>query len=82
MKSLQVREVPDHIYDKLLQESRNERRSLSQQAIVTLAQGLDTPLTPKARRRELLLKIKNENAHPEMKVTKCPSEIIREDRDR
>ncbi|MBF0287893.1 MAG: hypothetical protein HQM14_08750, partial [SAR324 cluster bacterium] len=57
MKSLQVRDVPDHIYQKLLKESQKEHRSLAQQTITTLAKGLNTQLSPKEKRQELLQKI-------------------------
>lgn len=80
MKSLQIREVPDHIYLKLQHESKKERRSLSQQAIVTLAVGLETKLSPKERRKKLLSKIRENSTKLNLKYAKSPTEMIREDR--
>jgi hypothetical protein len=40
MPSLQVRDLPEAIYRKLLNEAEKEHRSLAQQAIAVLAIGL------------------------------------------
>ena len=54
MSSLQVRELPDNIYYLLQENAKKSRRSLSGEAIVTLAKGLNTPQSPKERRVQLL----------------------------
>ncbi len=82
MKSLQVREVPDHIYQQLLQESKRSHRSLAQQTIATLSEGLKTSLSPKANRKELLRKIKERSLNIDMKNKGNPVDLVREDRDR
>ncbi len=82
MKSLQVRDVPEHIYQKLLQESQKEHRSLAQQTITLLAKGLDTTLSPKDKRKELLRKINKGALGLDSKPLKDPVDLIREDRDR
>ncbi len=82
MKSLQVRDVPEHIYQKLLQESKKEHRSLAQQTIASLAKGLNTPLSPKDKRKELLREISEEILDSNFKSLKDPVDLIREDRDR
>jgi len=82
MKSLQVREVPDHLYQKLLMESKKSHRSLSQQTIVTLSLGLKTSLSPKANRTKLLLKIKERSSEIGIQKLKNPVDLVREDRDR
>ncbi len=82
MKSLQVRDVPEHIYQKLLQESKKKHRSLAQQTISVLAKGLDTTLSPKEKRKELLRKINEGTLSLDSKSLKDPVDLIREDRDR
>ncbi|MCP4298714.1 MAG: hypothetical protein GY786_24280 [Proteobacteria bacterium] len=82
MKSLQVRDVPDHIYQKLLNESKKEHRSLAQQTIASLAKGLDTVLSPKEKRKELLRSIKQAKPDQDSNTFTDPVDLIREDRDR
>ena len=57
MPSLYVRELPDNIYYLLQERARAEHRSLSQEAVILLAKGLQTSVTSKQRRRLLLSKI-------------------------
>ena len=81
MPTLQVRDVPEHIYRRLADLAEKERRSLAQQTLVVLAKGLDVDIDPKARRREALRRI----SLIDRNLTKhLPSAVkmIREDRDR
>lgn len=82
MPSLQVRELPDHIYRKLVAEAEREHRSLSQQAIAVLARGLGVAVDPKERRRKLLDEIRKNPIKFLKKPTQSAAEMIREDRDR
>ena len=61
MAILQVRDLPDQIYEKLKKEAQKKHRSLSQQAIVTLAKGLDAPYNAKEMRLMLLESLQVEN---------------------
>jgi plasmid stability protein len=83
MPSLQVRELPDNIYRLLQEQAATEHRSLAQEAIVTLAKGLETTTSNKKRRNKLLADF---IAHPcdcEQKIsTLDPVSLLREDRDR
>lgn len=81
MPSLHIRELPENIYRLLRERARKEGRSLAREAIVTLARGLNAPLSPKGRRAELLERIAaarfGSPAHgPD------PVALVREDRDR
>lgn len=58
MPSLQIREMPDVLYGTLQDHAKREHRSLAQQAVVTLARGLDLTEAPAERRRELINRIK------------------------
>ena len=82
MPSLQIREVPEHVYRALKDGSKRENRSLSKQAIAVLSRGLRLHESPRERRMKLLReiadspKIKNAHKLPD------PVKLIREDRDR
>ncbi len=82
MKSIQVRDLPDHIYYKLKEESQKGHRSLTQQAIATLAQGLRSDLSPKNRRLEVLQNIKSNLPAIKKYEVSNPVDLIRQDRDR
>ena len=82
MTSLQVRELPDQIYIKLQEEAKKEHRSLAQQAIATLAKGLDMEINPKKRREDLLKKLRKEQAINNKSGLPDPVKLIREDRER
>ena len=47
MASLQFRELPENIYSLLKQRAEAEHRSIAQEAIIILAEGLDTSTSPK-----------------------------------
>ena len=82
MKSLQIRELPDHIYRRLAEEAERERRSLAQQAIVVLNRGLNVEVTEYKQRLRSVLQGRSKI---DRKITeKRPSFVdsIREDRDR
>jgi plasmid stability protein len=82
MPSLQVRELPDNIYQLLQKKANDEHRSLSQEAIVVLAKGLNTSISHKSRRKKLLESIA-ENTCSNINITQLdPVDLIREDRNR
>ncbi len=82
MPSLQVRELPEHIYRKLQIEAEKEHRSFSQQAIVTLSRGLEIYDNPKDRRQRLIQNIMEDPAVTDGASLTNPVELIRQDRDR
>jgi hypothetical protein len=79
MPTIQVREVPEHIYRTLTEEAKRERRSLSQQIVATLAKGLELEADPKQRRRQVLAEMR---AASPIKWAFDPVAAIREDRER
>ena len=46
MATLQVRDVPEHIYRRLADLAEKERRSLAQQTLAVLAKGLEVDSRP------------------------------------
>ena len=82
MPSIQVRDLPEHIYLKLQINAKKDHRSLSQQAIVTLKKGLDIDENPKERRRILVDQILSRRILIDSDKLEDPANLIREDRDR
>jgi len=82
MPSLQIRELPESIYQKLKEQAGKEFRSLSQQAIITLAKGLGIHEDPKDRRRKVLERIAQEPVDGSETSLPDPVVLIREDRKR
>ncbi len=81
MPSLQVRELPENIYQLLQKKAADEHRSLSQEAIIVLAKGLNTSISHKARREKLLQSIAENQTNKN--ITEIdPVKFIQEDRDR
>lgn len=82
MPSLQVRELPEHIYRTLSEEAAAAHRSLAQQAVAVLAKGLNLDTAPQARRKALLAAIRAGAAHQKTTGLPDPALLIREDRER
>jgi plasmid stability protein len=82
MPSLQIRELPEHIYQALCRRAREEHRSITKQAVSALARGLDVDLEASSRRVRLLQAIKEENSAQPTGPLPAPARLIREDRDR
>ncbi len=54
MPTLQVRELPDDLYNQLSYLAQKEHRSLAQQTIALLEEGIEARLKGQQRRRKLL----------------------------
>lgn len=80
MASLQVREVPQHIYDRIAFRAKAEHRSIAQETVSLLAKGLDCELDPQERRRKLLNTLDSNNSWS-LEIPD-PVTLIREDRNR
>ena len=80
MPTLQVRDLPEEIYIQLNYLAEKEHRSLAQETIVLLKEGMKNKLGNKERRKRLLEKIKT----LDIQGSKYPDpvKLIREDRDR
>ena len=81
MATLQVRDVPEHIYRQLAELAQKERRSLAQQTVAVLAKGLEVEVDPKARRRKVLEEAKRLNLGRGKSLPDFVK-LIREDRER
>lgn len=81
MPSLQVREVPDAIYGALVEASKRDHRSLTQQALLTLEKGLGFSENPRNRRRRLIERIAETPVEGADKLPD-PVDLLREDRNR
>jgi hypothetical protein len=81
MATLQVRGVPAAVYGALAEASKQEHRSLAQQALVVLERGLGLAEDP-VKRRQRVLRMIAETPIGEGKSLPAPVELIREDRSR
>jgi len=81
MPSLQIRDLPEDVYEALAFRAEAEHRSLAQQAIVELRRIPE--LTARERRLELLKELKKEiAAEPPLRLFPAAEDLIREDRER
>jgi plasmid stability protein len=81
MPLLQVRDMPEDLYEKLSQVAKADNRSIAQETIVLLRKALNLTEERISRRKQLLEEIRrnplsNSESFPD------PAELIREDRDR
>ncbi len=80
MPTLQVRDLPEDIYVQLNYLAKKEHRSLTQETIVLLKEGIESRIGNKERRRKIIDKILELDIDgPSLPD---PVEMIREDRDR
>lgn len=83
MPSLQVRDLPEHIYEKIVQLAEADRRSITQETIVLLEKALEIEEENKKRRRKLLDKIVEETKEENYQRKKLNHvQLVREDRER
>jgi antitoxin FitA len=81
MPSLQIRDLPDDVYEALAYRAQTEHRSLAQQAIVELRRIPE--LTARERRLAILNGLKKRiETEPPPTLTRAPEDLIREDRER
>lgn len=81
MPSLQIRDLPEDIYEALAFRAQAEHRSLAQQAIVELRRIPE--LTARERRLEILDRLRQRSeTEPPRRLSRAPEDLIREDRER
>jgi len=83
MPSLQVRDLPEHLYQEIVQLAEADRRSITQETIVLLEKALNIEKENKKRRQQLLKKIQEEtNQEQNDEEILDPVKLVREDRER
>jgi plasmid stability protein len=82
MPVLQVRDLPQEVYHKLVDRAKRERRTISQQATVILKEALDVATPPKERRAQMLRGLAETAPGKKTLRVTPPEKLIREDRDR
>lgn len=81
MPALQIRDLPDDLYDRIKRLSEREHRSLSSQALVLLEEALSRTEEPRERRLELVEAIERRHEAWSDELP-APEELIAEDRAR
>lgn len=82
MPSLQIRKLLEALYEALKEAANREHRSLSQQAIVALAKGLEYPFLGKERRIEVLNTIEGRVTRWSYLTAEDALDFLKEDRNR
>jgi len=80
MPTLQVRDLPEEVYSQLTYLAEKNHRSLTQEAIVLLKEGIENRIGNAERRRKVFQRIKELNV--DGRSLPDPVQLIREDRDR
>ncbi|MBI5446826.1 MAG: hypothetical protein HY900_37130 [Deltaproteobacteria bacterium] len=81
MPSLQIRDLPEDVYEALALRARSENRSLAQQAIVELRRIPE--LQASEHRKRLLAEIRQRlSAGETRRVSVLPEDLVRQDRER
>ena len=82
MPSLQVRQMPEHLYQKLVEKATSEHRSIAQEAVVLLEKALEMETNKKNTRRQLIDKILRMPPPAGPHRIPDPVDLLREDRSR
>jgi plasmid stability protein len=80
MPSLQIRDLPDDVFQALALRAQQEHRSLAQQAVAELRR-IPT-LIAGERRRLVIARIRGTITDPARHLNPSPEELVREDRER
>jgi len=81
MPLLQVRDIPEDLYEKLSRVAEQDNRSIAQETIVLLKQALAYKESRISRRKRILQEISN-NKVENADTFPDPAALLREDRDR
>jgi plasmid stability protein len=80
--ALQVRDLPDHLYRKLVEKAAAEHRSIAQETVVLLEKALEMETKKKTARRMLIEKILRTPPPSDPQKIPAPVDLLREDRRR
>ena len=82
MPTLQVRDLPEYIYEQIVDLAEAERRSITQETIILLEKALEIEKQNKNQRKKILDHIVNETKSDNYEDIPDPVKLIREDRTR
>lgn len=82
MPHLQVRDLPEHLYRRIVALAEAERRSIAQETIVLLERGLQLSPQLAKHRHQLLTHLIQESRSGNTADLPDPVRLIREDRER
>ena len=81
MASLQIRDMPEDLYESLRLKAEKDHRSLAQQALVLLREALKPGERDSSRRMDALMKIRSSKVETKS-IGISITELIQEDRRR
>lgn len=79
MPTLQVRDLPQELYNQLSFLAERDHRSLAQETIVLLKESIENRLDNREKRREILESF--DGLGVDTKNLPSPEDMVREDRD-
>jgi len=82
MPALQIRDLPDDLYERLKRLSEREHRSLAGQATVLLERALSDENPERARREEAVDRIDDQREEWNNEPLPEPADLVAEDRKR
>ncbi len=82
MPTLQIRNLPQELYDQLKESARESKRSMTQQAILLLQKSLESSSDDRKRKVTELQVLNDKISQPEGANIEEIMEWIREDRNR
>jgi len=80
--ALQVRDLPDHLYRKLVEKASADHRSIAQETVVLLEKALEMETNKKTARRMLIERILRTPPPADPHKIPDPVDMLREDRGR
>ena len=81
MPTIQVRNLPEHIYRKIVERAKAKRSSITSETIYLLQRSLEMDEN-KCEQRLALIKVMENNQMPDADTLTDPVTLIRENRDR
>ena len=81
MPTLQVRNLPDHIYRKIVERAKAKRSSITSETIYLLQRSLEMDENKREQRLALIKAIEGKQV-ANVKTLPDPVDLIRSDRDR
>lgn len=81
MPTLQVRNLPEHIYRKIVERAKAKRSSITSETIYLLQRSLEMDDNKREQRLTLIKAMENKQV-PNANVLPDPVKLIREDRER
>lgn len=82
MPSVQVRNMPDNVYNNLVKLAKQDKRSIAKETIYLLEIAMNLEVDAKTKRKNMIDSILKVNEETTKYDLPDPTDLIRKDRDR